>query len=226
MRLLGPNYNLIGDDVTESLQRYIGLRSKETWHGRQIQATTIRKELDTLRAIWNRTPRLKTLACPVDGLVYPKAKAKGRFRTWTEIEQASAVGGLTAREQTDLWECLFLTQPEIDEFLTFARDRAGDDWIYPCLAFVSETGARRSEILRSRREDFVFARDEVMIRERKRDQSKEETYRYVPLTARLTQVMRDWFGRHLGEADKFRFGQRMSCPNGNARFVALQFFHA
>jgi integrase len=199
LRHLGANFNLVGEGVAEALQRYIKLRSKEKWCGRPIQAITIHKELDTLRATWRRTPRLKALDCPVDGLVYPKGKVKGRFRTWSEIEQAIAVGGLSKLEQAELWECLFLTKPEIDEFIAFVRERAGEDWIYPFIVFVADTGARRSEVLRSRRGDFhQFSSGDVTIRERKRDKTKTETCRDVPLTTRLARVMSDWLGRHPG----------------------------
>ena len=51
-------------------------------------------------------------------------------------------------------------------------------------------------MLRSRREDFDFDRNEVTIREKKKDHSKEETYRHVPMTPLFRQAMVDWFSIH------------------------------
>ena len=57
-------------------------------------------------------------------------------------------------------------------------------------AFAAHTGARRSEMLRSRVTDFDFDANVVTIREKKRDRDKVETYRTVPMTCLLASAMR------------------------------------
>jgi len=67
--------------------------------------------------------------------------------------------------------------------------------IYPMFALAAHTGARRSEILRSRRADFDD--ETVVIRERKKSKSKH-TMRRVPLSPALRQAVRDWLSLHPG----------------------------
>ena len=49
---------------------------------------------------------------------------KPPFQTWQEIERKINRGGLTGAEQADLWDCLFLTLPEIAELLAFVKTNA------------------------------------------------------------------------------------------------------
>tara|TARA_R110002072_G_scaffold927_1_gene7428 strand:+ start:105078 stop:105323 length:246 start_codon:yes stop_codon:yes gene_type:complete len=44
---------------------------------------------------------------------YPKRDAKWPFITWSEIERIVSRGGLTAGEEYDLWDCLFLNTDEV-----------------------------------------------------------------------------------------------------------------
>jgi hypothetical protein len=53
-------------------------------------------------------------------------------------------------EVDELWDAVYLTQPEIAEVLDFAKANANHAWIYPSLAFAAHTGARRAEIIRFR----------------------------------------------------------------------------
>lgn len=64
--------------------------------------------------------------------------------------------------------------------------------------FAAHTGARRSEMMRSSIEDVDFEGRTVLIREQKKDKSVERTYRGVPMSPLLRQVMLDWFTRHPG----------------------------
>lgn len=59
-----------------------------------------------------------------------------------------------------------------------------------CLA--AYTGARRSEILRSRVDDLDLEAGTITIREKKRDRSREMTFRTVPLAPALGELLRGW----------------------------------
>ena len=61
------------------------------------------------------------------------------------------------------------------------------------VVFAAHTGARRSEIRRARVSDFDFDGKTVLIREKKKDHGKDETYRTVPMSPRLEAGMRNWF---------------------------------
>jgi integrase len=69
--------------------------------------------------------------------------------------------------------------------------------------FVAHTGARRSEILRSRIDDFDLENRTVQIREKKRDCAKAVTFRRVDLTPLLAQVTTEWFAQHPGGPHTF-----------------------
>lgn len=64
--------------------------------------------------------------------------------------------------------------------------------------FAAHTGARRSEILRSRIEDFDLETKVVKIREKKKVKNWRITFRHVDLTPLLAETMRDWFDEHPG----------------------------
>jgi integrase len=87
---------------------------------------------------------------------------------------------------------------EVDELLAHVRDAGRPAYVYPMLVFAAHTGARRSEIRRSLVNDFDFAARTVLIREKKKDHAKVETYRTVPLSPLLEGVMRGWFGKQGG----------------------------
>ena len=99
------------------LQRHVTRRSASD----SVAAITIKKELDTLRSAWNWAKRMGYVQddFPGAGLVYPKGEEKLPFMTWTEIERRIAAGG----DPKELWECLFLREPEIDKFLDFVQQR-------------------------------------------------------------------------------------------------------
>jgi integrase len=163
------------------LQRHVTRRSA----GASVAAITIKKELDTLRSAWNWAKRMTFVHddFPVAGLVYPKSEEKLPFMTWTEIERRIAAGG----DAKELWECLFLREPEIDKLLDFVQQRKAPIWVYPMCVMAAHTGARRSEMLRAERQDVDFEAGIITIREKKRVRGKVTTRR-VPISSRLKEA--------------------------------------
>jgi integrase len=139
---------------------------------------------------------------PSKGLKYPKQEEKLPFMTWQEIERAIAACG----NANELWDCLYLTRPELDELLTFLKEHASHGWIFPAVAFAAHTGARRSELLRVLVSDVDFEAGTVLLREKKRSR-KQRTTRRVPLSPFLRQVLTDWLAVHPG-------GPYLFCPAG------------
>jgi integrase len=132
-------------------------------------------------------------------LIYAKARAKPPFQTREQIERQIARGGLSAPEIKDLWGSLFLTLGQVQELISHVQARGSRRWVYVAFCLAAYTGARRSEILRSRVDDIDFDADTVTIREKKRDRSREMTFRTVPMAAGLRQVLRNWLqGDHSG----------------------------
>jgi integrase len=198
-RTLGEDFSI--QTLTASdLQSHVERRKKMKGRGGRPLATyTIKKEITGLSGIWSWAVRMGHLTGPYpnEGLVYPKSADKPPFQTRAEIEAQLARGGLTDAEKAELWGCLFLTLPEVAELLEFVKANARHDWIYPMVCFAAHTGARRSEILRSRIADFDFAAKSVLIREQKRVKGRRSTRR-VPLSGFLAGVMREWFDAHPG----------------------------
>jgi integrase len=162
----------------EDLQRHVERRAKKQYRGRPLSPVTLRKEMASFRACWNwgvQAGKLKG-TFPNRGLKYPKASEKPPFQTWEEIERQIARGGLTQMEQDDLWNCLFLTLPQIIEMLAYLREHARVPFLYPLFTFAAHTGARRSEMLRVRIEDLDLEGQTVLLREKKRSKEKR-TYR-------------------------------------------------
>jgi len=181
-RTLGESFPM-ADLSPAHLQRHVDRRR------RAVAAVTIRKEVDTLRSAWNWAGRMGHVRgeFPGKGLVFPKERDKLPFMTWAEIERRIAAGGDTDR----LWECLYLTVPEIEEFLQFMRERQAPDWLHPMLCFAAHTGARRSEMIRARVEDVDLAGMVVTIREKKRVKGRLTTRR-VPISGPLAEVLKGW----------------------------------
>jgi integrase len=164
------------------LQRHITRRSVSD----RVAAITIKKELDTLRSAWNWAKRMGyvTDEFPGAGLVYPKGEEKLPFMTWTEIERRIAAGG----DPTELWECLFLREPEINKFLDFVKKRKAPVWVYPMCVMAAHTGARRSEMLRAERQDVDMEASVITIREKKRVRGRVTTRR-VSMSSRLKEAL-------------------------------------
>lgn len=181
--------------TTADLQRYVNQRAQERFRGKLIKATTIRKEVASFRAVWNWgvSHHLLTGPAPTKGLKYEKRDEKLPFMTWKEIEQRIGRGGLSEDEINELWDCLFLDTREIEELLSFVKAQAAHPLVYPMFVFAAHTGARRSEICRSLVTDFDFKSGQVCLREKKRDRTVKFTFRHVPMTPLLREVMETWF---------------------------------
>jgi len=200
-RILGARQNARAIN-SESLQRYVDRRSEETNpQGNPVSHVTIRKEIGTFASLWNKwaVPQgLVSGPAPTRNLVYRKRKSKPPFQTWEQIERKVARGGLTEEEKDELWDSLFLTLPQIAELLAHVKKTSRFSFIHPMFAFAAHTGARRSEILRSQVDDFDFDAGIVRIREKKKDKARELTFRHMPMSPYLKQVMKDWFANHPG----------------------------
>lgn len=183
------------------LQTYVTKRSKQPGiRGRNVQPETIRKELVTFGTMrrWAKGQGWCDGEIDRQTIKLPKGAQKPPFRTWAEIESIVEKGGLTPEEQRDLWDCLFLDEKEVSDFLTFVRKNGKAPWLYPAVAIAAYTGARRSEIMRSEIRDVDFLRGVVTLREKKRQQSKSLSYRTVDIHPRLAEILKAWLADHPG----------------------------
>src|SRR5206468_5361028 len=94
------------------------------------------------------------------------------------------------------WGSLFLTLSQVQELLALVRSRGGRLWVLVAFCLAASTGARRSEILRSRVDDLDFEAGTITIREKKRDRSREMTFRTVPMADGLKTVLLAWLKEH------------------------------
>lgn len=185
-----------------SLQGYVNKRLREARYGKRISSDTIKKEVATLRVAWNWgvDHGLIEKAFPSRGLSFPKRAEKLPFMTWEEITRTLRRGGLDEDEEAELWESLFLTKGEIDDLIAHLRESGPQRFVLPMILMAAHTGARRSEIVRSRLDDFDFDTGLVRLREKKRSRQRSMTFRYVPMTEQLRKTMSDWHrGRCRGQ---------------------------
>jgi integrase len=200
LRLIGGE-SVLPAISTETLQGYVNTRSAETGRrGERLSHVTIKKEVGTFAAVWNKWAfplGLVAGPAPTKGLTYRKTRAKPPFQTFEQITRQVARGGLTEAQQRVLWDSVFLTLPEVTELLGHVRGTRFP-WVYPMFVFAAHTGARRSEVLRSQVDDFDFAGKMVRVREKKKDRTKEMTFRHVPLSPFLAEVMMGWLAAHPG----------------------------
>jgi integrase len=193
------------------LQAYVTKRSGEDGNkGKKVQPETIKKELMTFGLIWGFARARKWVEGDLDRreIRLPKSSEKPPFQTWKEIETTITRGGLTEQQIEELWDCVFLNEKEVLELLEHVKVKATDAFVYPLFAIAAFTGARRSEIIRSRVSDFNFDRKYVLIREKKRKRAVQESFRQVQLNPRLETIMQDWFAKHPG-------GQVTICEKPN-----------
>ncbi|QDT37672.1 tyrosine-type recombinase/integrase [Stratiformator vulcanicus] len=190
--------------ASSDLQCYIDRRSKETGRrGKRVSSTTIRKELATLRQVWNwkfgDATGNEYVLPKTSSLRFPKSDERQPFRTIEQIEEQVRLGGLQDADAADLWECLYLRTKEIYELLDHIRDHATKPWLHPMAATAALTGARRSELLRAEVRDATNGT--LLIREKKRSRG-QNTFRSVPISTRLQTTLNDWMktrpkGKHL-----------------------------
>jgi len=219
-RILGRS--LVIDAVKAAhLQRYIEKRSRQkTRAKRPISPATIKKEIVTLRTMWNWTKNMGHLERPFPGrgLKYPKLEAKLPFRTLSDVEERLARGGLPPGYEAKLLESVFLSLEELQELLEHVKNAASRPFLYPMFVFAAHTGARRSEMLRSEIDDIDLRSGTVIIRERKRIHGTKST-RLAPLSPLLDAVLRDWLKQHPGGIHTFchddlaRGGKRSVGPS-------------
>jgi integrase len=194
---------LLGDKTTfdslgvDTLQRYVDKRSREG-----VGRETIHKELSTLRIVWSWALKRRHITRPLTwkmaDLTLPKADEKPPFQTWDQITRRIERGDLSDEEQAALWGCLWLDQEQTRDCLAWVKEQDHYPFIYPMFAFAAFTGARRSEMLCSERDDWDFMTGIVSIRQKKADKSKTFTRRHVPIHPSLAEVMQTWFGHHPG----------------------------
>lgn len=197
LRASTPLYEL----SVQRVQGYVSKRQKDKGlRGKLVQADTIKKELQTFRQLWGFATARNYVSgnCPADGVVLPKRDEKLPFKTWEEIEATIKRGGYSEQEQTQLWDCLFLRDDEIEKLLDHVRIAAAHPFIYPMFAFATYTGARRSEIIRSEVDDFHLDENYVLIREKKRRTNARISYRDVTLHPQLKGIMAAWLKQHPG----------------------------
>ena len=200
LRILGRKSPLptISED---EIRKYIAVRANESPNGRSIRSETIEKEIKTLQMIWNQAVKRGMVRgkAPTSDQNYPKKKKKPPFQTWEEIEQTISRGGLSEFEKSEQWRSLFLSKDQIEEILEFVRTKQTRNlYFYPLIMFAAHTGARLSEIMRSKVSDFVFDVNIVRLWEKKKDKT-QETYRNVPMSTKLGEVMTQyWDQTHPG----------------------------
>jgi integrase len=195
--------------------RYHDRRVNQKWRGKATSSQTVRKELVTLRALCVWGHKRGHLAAPPAWTWSDVDAVKGEaerepFRTLAEIRERIARNNLAEPEQRRLFECLYLTGPEIRELLAFVHENAIARFVHPMVVTAALTGARRSELCRSRIDDVDLGGMHFQIRERKRDRTRKETLRTVELNPMLAQVLREWLDSHPG--GPFTFAQADGSP--------------
>jgi integrase len=219
--------------VPANVQSYINARAAERRKGKPISAATVKKEVATLRMILNRSELLVGAKAPeglFKKLVYPKAKEKPPFLTWGEIAAKLArMKDPSKAEAKALWDSLFLDPGQVEEFLDWCQARPTRQpvpFLVPLVTAAGHTGARVSELIRSRVEDWDLDGGSVVLREKKKSQ-KAETFRRVDLSARLTRVMHAWLsGPHPGGRLAFCRERDVPLNTQNLRTVFRKFLKA
>jgi integrase len=187
----------LSEVVKPHLQDYVTEREKQKGRrGKRTSPVTIKKELGTLSAVWTWAKDNGHLAGAFPGrrLKFSSTAEKPPFQTREQIERQIELGGLSKADECELWDSLFLTAEEIADVLAIIARYDGCDFLYPMAVMAAHTGARRSELCRSRVGDFDLDGSTVLLRERKRVQGKKTTRR-VPLSRELRSVMGEWLGR-------------------------------
>lgn len=223
-RILNQRLSLA--EITERhLQEYVDVRTRgDGKKVRPVRRETVQKEIGTFSAIWNKwgVPQgLVGSPAPVARLVYPKGTAKPPFQTREQIERQIGRGGLSPEQESELWDGLFLSLPEVEELLDHIQAGHRPAYVYPMMVFAAHTGARRSEIRRALVTDLDFERKTVLVRERKKDPSRAETYRTVPMSPRLESGLREWLTRHPGGPVAFCTGSGSPITDHYATKIIL-----
>lgn len=178
-----------------AIQRYVELRSKDQFRGRFISPDTIKKEITTLRLVWNWAKRQEYLSNdpPVDHVIYPKRDEKAPFMTMVEIQRILGRSNLSKQRESELWESLYLTRGEVDRLLDHVSNQELVPFVYPMFVLVAHTGMRRSELLRAEKSDFDFEGRTISVREKKRSRKHALSFRRVPMSELVGLVFKRFF---------------------------------
>jgi integrase len=191
-RHFGPSFAIRSASI-EQLQGYVA--------SRKVSGATSKKEIVTLRTVWNWGVAAKLVQGPFPGrgLKYPKTNEKPPFMPFDEVSELTHGDDANADE---LWESVYLTVADIQALLKDVAN-AHLPFVYPMFCFAAHTGARRSEILRARLSDVDLKNGWVTLHERKKAHDQKTTRR-VPISAALHSVLSDWIAKHPG-------GQALFC---------------
>ena len=223
VRVIGPSKKvpLVERD---DLQAYINKRAREDGlRKRPVSAGTIQKELSTFRTLWRwaqQSGRIST-PFPSQGLKYPLQRQKFPFSTWEQIENRIQRGLPSGLTEEDLWDCLYLNKSQLDDLLEDLCQSADYGFLHPMCFMAAHTGARRSELCRSMRDDIDFENGVILIREKKRAKGKE-TFRHVPMSGRLSEVLSDWLSQVALSAYTFPAEHRVSRNRNENRRENLE----
>lgn len=205
------------------MQGYVAKRLRDTWRKKRVSAETVKKELATLRMIWNWAVNQQLLdrPAPIRSIQFPKRDEKPPFMTLVEAERILKRDKLSKIQEKELWDAVFLTREDVHQLLEHVRTTARHPFIYPMFVFVAHTGARRSEILNSRIDDFDFANGTVLLREKKKSRRLGTTYRRVDLTPLLSEVLQNWLLHHPGGHYTICDPRRLAKVNGSGLIESM-----
>ncbi|MEO1497665.1 MAG: tyrosine-type recombinase/integrase [Planctomycetota bacterium] len=194
LRHLKPKTKLSAINSRE-IQRYVDSRSKDRFHNRTISPDTIKKELTTLRLVWNWAKRQEHVESlpPINHIIYPKRDEKSPFLTMPEIKRLLDRGGVSQRQEASLWESLYLTRLEVDRLVDHVSKRPTAAFVYPMFVLAAHTGMRRSELLRAEKSDLDFDGRTILVREKKRSRKHALSFRRVPMTTLVGRTFKSWF---------------------------------
>ncbi len=207
-------------------QAYADRRLKPGRGKLAVKPRTIRAELKTLGIVWNwahgRVDGVPRLPVKLADVTLPKERAPIPFRTRAEIERTVGRGGLSKAEVAELWGALYLTVDEVREVMEIIRGREFAPWIYPMAMAAAYTGARRSELCRSRVGDWDLDAGTVAVRQKKQDHGVEFSFRHVDIASPLADVMADWLGRHPGGQHAFAHSDAAAVRPDSASYYLDQ----
>lgn len=191
--------------TTEDFQRYAKTRLKDRGlGGKTLSTDTLGREFAVFGRIWaygqkNLGTIPLTALNPTKSVHLDDPPDKLPFMTWDQIDSIVGRGGLSEEDEKAYWDRLFLDEKQVLEVVECVREN-GQPFIHAAVAIAAFTGARRSEIMRSRLDDIDFTHDRVVLREKKRKHNQGESFRSVPLHPRLKAILEDWLKVHPGNA--------------------------
>ena len=139
------------------LQGHVDRRARKKYRGRPLSAVTLREEVTNFRVCRNwgvQAGKLKGIF-PNQSLRYPKTEDKPPFQTRAEIERQVARGGLRAVEIRRLWECLYLTRPELDQLLEHIRNSQAQPFLYPMVFEATPRPRKTGGVVRRTERDLI-----------------------------------------------------------------------